>query len=311
MIAAHAFPPSTWHYGGDVHFDADEEWHFEDDDSKHSGTSFFAVALHELGHSIGLGHSSVKGSIMFPWYSSHSRQNYEIPEDDKLGIQEIYGRLSKWGPNSVNPRPTTRMETKATRQPRPRPSNPQSPEHRPDNPQYPARRPESPRDPARRPESPRDPARRPESPQYPARRPESPQYPSPTLPPSEIPPETCSTSYDAIAMIRNEIFVFKGKFMWRISKDIVMGGYPSKIDNLWSRLPENLSHIDAAFENIPQRKIWFFLGKKIYVFESSTLVSVSALTDLGLPAYVKKIDAIFTWGHNNRTFIFAGEDYWR
>ena len=291
LPAAHAFPPSTWHYGGDVHFDDDEEWHFEDDDSKHRGTSFFAVALHELGHSIGLGHSSVKGSIMFPWYSSHSRQNYEIPEDDKLGIKEIYGHFSRWGPNSVNPRPTTRITSTTTRQPRPRPESPQYPRQRPESPQYPAQRPDSP--------------------QYPRPRPDSPQYPSPTLPPSEVEPDTCNTSYDAIAMIRSEMFVFKGKFMWRVKNGIVMAGYPSKIKNLWRGLPESLTRVDAAFENNSQRKIWFFLGKKMYVYESSTLITVSALTDLGLPAYVKKVDAIFTWGHNNRTFIFAGDEYWR
>lgn len=237
---------------------------------------------------------------MFPWYSSHSRQNYEIPEDDKMGIQEIYGHLSKWGPNSVNPRPTTRATTTTTtRHPRPRPDNPQYPTYYPD---IPRQRPESP---SYRPDNPRQ---RPDSP---AQRPENPQYPSPTLPPSEVEPDTCNTNYDAIAMIRNEMFVFKGKFMWRIKDGVVMAGYPTKIKNLWRGLPDSLTEIDAAFENNPQRKIWFFMGKKMYVYESSTLVAVSALTDLGLPAYVKKIDAIFTWGHNNRTFIFAGEEYWR
>lgn len=57
-----------------------------------TGTSLFAVAAHEFGHSLGLAHSSVRGALMYPWYQGIS-QNYELPEDDKNGIQQMYGKL--------------------------------------------------------------------------------------------------------------------------------------------------------------------------------------------------------------------------
>ncbi|KAF7379618.1 hypothetical protein HZH68_016566 [Vespula germanica] len=52
-------------------------------------TSLFAVAAHEFGHSLGLAHSSVQGALMYPWYQGLS-PNYELPEDDRHGIQQMY-----------------------------------------------------------------------------------------------------------------------------------------------------------------------------------------------------------------------------
>lgn len=56
-----------------------------------SGTSLFAVAAHEFGHSLGLSHSSVKGALMYPWYQGIP-PNLVLPEDDRNGIQQMYGR---------------------------------------------------------------------------------------------------------------------------------------------------------------------------------------------------------------------------
>lgn len=70
-------------------------------------------------------------------------------------------------------------------------------------------------------------------------------------------------SYDAITMIRGEIFVFKDQYLWRVGPEgKVMDGYPHEIRRLWNKLPANLTHVDAVYEN-KDRKIIFFIGKSI------------------------------------------------
>jgi hypothetical protein len=84
QVLAHAFYPAS-DRGGDAHFDLGEKWTLWDEED---GTSLFSVALHEMGHSLGLSHSSQKNSVMYAWYQSEST---ELQEDDKLAINTVYG----------------------------------------------------------------------------------------------------------------------------------------------------------------------------------------------------------------------------
>ena len=54
-----------------------------------SGTYFYSVALHELGHSLGLAHSPVESAVMFPYYQTYD-ENVNLDYDDILGIYDIY-----------------------------------------------------------------------------------------------------------------------------------------------------------------------------------------------------------------------------
>ena len=71
---------------GDAHFDDDERFTTGTSD----GINLDWVAVHEFGHSMGLEHSNVRESIMYPWYKGYF-PNIELTYDDIQGIQAIYG----------------------------------------------------------------------------------------------------------------------------------------------------------------------------------------------------------------------------
>ncbi|XP_037694660.1 macrophage metalloelastase [Choloepus didactylus] len=93
-ILAHAFGPGAG-IGGDAHFDDDEIW------TKNSrGINFFLVAVHEIGHSLGLDHSNDPKAIMFPTYRYVDLHTFSLSSDDIRGIQFLYG-----GPEQHQPKP--------------------------------------------------------------------------------------------------------------------------------------------------------------------------------------------------------------
>ncbi|XP_077510510.1 matrix metalloproteinase-2-like isoform X2 [Amblyomma americanum] len=282
-VLAHAFFPGEG-MGGDAHFDADEQWITGTPSRDSSEVSLFAVAAHEFGHSLGLSHSSVPGSLMYPYYQG-VKDDFQLPYDDKVGIQRLYGAKypTKWASmQPIVPRTTTVSPT--GRGPHGRPSG---------DPRHGAGRP---------PQSPHPPRQPP--------RQSPPQQPSGGG--GDGKPDGCSTSIDAIAVIRRELFIFKGKYFWRINEQGLKPGYPVEISLFWYNLPKDLEKIDAVYER-PDQKIAFFIGRKYWLFSSNHPLPgyPRPLTNLGLPASLSHVDAAMVWGHNGKTYFFSGDQYWR
>ncbi len=82
-VLAHTFypsPPNSEPLAGDLHLDGDEPWRTGGD------IDVFSVVLHELGHALGLGHSDVPGSVMYPYY----RQAAGLTSEDIGAIRQLY-----------------------------------------------------------------------------------------------------------------------------------------------------------------------------------------------------------------------------
>jgi hypothetical protein len=75
------------------HLDAAEAWVATGDVSRASSdvaVDLESVAVHEIGHLLGLGHSAEPSAIMYPTITSRTRK-VDLAEDDVAGIQNLYG----------------------------------------------------------------------------------------------------------------------------------------------------------------------------------------------------------------------------
>lgn len=80
-VLGHASPPTR----GKLHLDADEPWSIG---PMPGHIDLETVALHEIGHLLGLEHSSVEGAIMYPSVSDGMTK--DLHGDDVQGIKELY-----------------------------------------------------------------------------------------------------------------------------------------------------------------------------------------------------------------------------
>ncbi|XP_058864751.1 matrix metalloproteinase-21-like [Acipenser ruthenus] len=72
---------------GDIHFDDNEAYSTSD---SHPGVSLLKVAVHEIGHVLGLPHLLRPGSVMHPYYSP-TGSTVELDSEDRRAIQQLYG----------------------------------------------------------------------------------------------------------------------------------------------------------------------------------------------------------------------------
>uniref|UniRef100_A0A4W3J4Y2 Matrix metallopeptidase 11 n=1 Tax=Callorhinchus milii TaxID=7868 RepID=A0A4W3J4Y2_CALMI len=128
-------------------------------------------------------------------------------------------------------------------------------------------------------------------------------------------PNACDTDFDAVSMIRGELFFFKSKYVWRLRDQYLQPGYPALASRHWWGIPD---HIDAAFED-SSGNFWFFQvifylcsGARYWIYDGENQVSgPKFISELGLSA--NGIEAALKWAleKNEKILFFKGSDYWR
>ncbi|XP_063047651.1 stromelysin-3-like [Engraulis encrasicolus] len=125
------------------------------------------------------------------------------------------------------------------------------------------------------------------------------------LPPHK--PDACHSDFDAVSVIRGELFFFKDGWTWRIRDDRLHDGYPALASRHWRGIPER---IDATFED-KAGNIWFFQDHLYWVFDAEQQIKgPDWLQSLGL--HDTRVEAALRWreGAGHHIYFFSAGSYW-
>ncbi|XP_019743873.1 matrix metalloproteinase-15 [Hippocampus comes] len=310
---AHAFYPGPA-MGGDTHFDADEPWTL--DSPNHQGIDLFLVAVHELGHALGLEHSDNPNAIMAPFYQWIHTHNFTLHEDDIQGIQHIYGppRIIE-APSTAGGDPEHALPTSPS-PPEDEPTNPPPTDAKPKIPSttegspHVTHKPEPTFAPTTHAVIPTTSHPDPEfTPPFRKDVPRPPPTRRPPKQPDNKAPDICDGDFDTVTLLRGEMFVFKGRWFWRVRRNRVLDNYPMPISVFWAGLPDN---IDAAYER-HDGKFVFFKDDQYWVFREADVLPgyPQPIREYGQGVPAHGIDTAVWWEPNGYTYFFSDDRYWR
>ncbi|XP_075773170.1 matrix metalloproteinase-9 [Pelodiscus sinensis] len=115
-------------------------------------------------------------------------------------------------------------------------------------------------------------------------------------------------SFDAITEINGELHFFQGGNYWKRSvawKGAIQG--PFRTSATWPALP---ALIDAAFQDTLTKKLYFFSGRRFWVYAGRSVVGPRGVDKLGIGKEAERISGALQRG-NNKVLLFSGEKYWR
>lgn len=151
-------------------------------------------------------------------------------------------------------------------------------------------------------------------------------WPTPTTASNDAIADLCLGNFDAVAAINDHLFIFKNNLVWRLDPNLfLVGGYPVTISQQFvgvGDLEQGAAGdrggriLDAAYQRqtdgavvlIARHRFWTFNGTDFRLLSTE---GQRTIWQLGLPENVTRIDAVLVWPKNQKTYLFAGEAFWR
>lgn len=265
---------------GEVFFSNDSKIKVYFDDSEpfttntSSGMNLDWVALHELGHTLGLKHSNVRYSVMYPWYQGYF-PNLELSQSDIDQLQALFGKPS---PTSRPPARTKALAfTEVT-------TSKASAALITDKVTHAVTTAAETEDTTL----------------------------TVTETPSSSPfvGNICNMHrFDSFMMgADGKTYVFSGDYFWVLSASLSVEDGPLKVTSKWKELE---TPINSAYTNRDGRMV-FFKGGIYWKYYGDILEEGPGdIRQIGLPSSLSDPDAAFVWGGNKKTYFFKGNNYWR
>jgi hypothetical protein len=94
----------------DIQFDASRKWTL---DEEAIAIDFQSVALHELGHVLGLGHTAQSNAVMYGIYAPGALKR-QLEADDLAGLYQLYGQATPTPSPTSTPSATSTPTPTAT-----------------------------------------------------------------------------------------------------------------------------------------------------------------------------------------------------
>ena len=255
---------------GDIHFDNDENWK-ENATTLNEGVDFLTVLVHELGHSLGLAHSFVYSSIMFPYYKGVTPA--QLDYDDILAMYQLY---SKFLNNLIIVFSFFLLQYLIYLVSRPLIENADDQTHTESS----------------------------------IINSES----SATVEPEEVEknaaassetsdddlepiPDLCEGHFDSVANLNNDIYIFKGNYVWQFNLNFELEeDFPKKVNKVFPNLPKRFKKIDAAYKIPYEDEIIFFSGSEYITYDTrGPIYTAYNITKYTYDPEIERIDAAMIW----------------